>query len=89
MHVKSVRGLTPPRRIGKNDTVVPVRIILKSNLLCRSLPIPNFPTRGINHLVMIILFPHTFRNHGTSLEVNSLPGTHLSVNVCQTKREEC
>ena len=68
---------------------VPVRIILKANLLGRTLPIPNFPTRSINHLVMIILLPHTFRDHGTSLEVDSLPGTYLTVNVCQAQREEC
>ena len=81
MSAKDVRHV---RQI-KTSLHIPVRIVLKSNLLGRTLPIPNFPTRSINHLVVIILLSHTFRDHGTSLEVDSLPGTYLPVNVCEAK----
>ena len=70
---------------AKITMLLPTGIVLKSNLTSRSLPILDLTPTRVNPLVMIIPLPHCMGYILTILEVYSLPGTYLSVNVLYPK----
>ena len=69
--------------------LLPTGIVLKSNLTSRTLPILDLTPTRVNPLVMIIPLPHCMGYILTILEVYSLPGTYLTVNVLYPKWVEC
>lgn len=80
-------GLLRAKKVNQlsRSNNVPMRIILKPDLPCRTLPVPYLASTGIDPLVMIIPFSHSIGHVWTLLEVYPLPCTHLAVDILETQ----